>query len=253
MQPVAGHPGVPPHASEAIAALVLRDRGPRRFRSRSTAVPLRDRRRLQLRDVRAGRGDADADLRRHGRRVVDGRAADARATSATDGPTTLAVERSRDPLAAGRIAIQSWADGGANCGICVRRRRAMVVLAYADDAGRPRDRTAACRTAASTAAIRTAEAADRRVLTGTPVDRPRRDRPRRPGSRSPVIAVELSSSSAPSGSSRSGARAASRRRRTGTRRTAAARCPARGSRPGARAASSVRRRRHRPGSRSGRR
>jgi hypothetical protein len=49
--------------------------------------------------------------------------------------TTWDVERSRDPLAAGRISIESWADSGANCGMSFGVDERWLVLAYAGDAG----------------------------------------------------------------------------------------------------------------------
>jgi hypothetical protein len=49
--------------------------------------------------------------------------------------TTWAVERSRDPLDAGQISIESWADSGANCGMSFGLEERWLVLAYAGDGG----------------------------------------------------------------------------------------------------------------------
>jgi hypothetical protein len=49
--------------------------------------------------------------------------------------TTWDVERSRDPLDARRVSIESWADSGANCGISFAVDERWLVLAYAGDGG----------------------------------------------------------------------------------------------------------------------
>jgi hypothetical protein len=49
--------------------------------------------------------------------------------------TTWDVERSRDPLDASRVSIESWADSGANCGISFAVEERWLVLAYAGDGG----------------------------------------------------------------------------------------------------------------------
>jgi hypothetical protein len=47
--------------------------------------------------------------------------------------TTWEVERSRDPIPAGTVAIRSWADSGANCGISFATDERWMVLAYASE------------------------------------------------------------------------------------------------------------------------
>jgi hypothetical protein len=47
--------------------------------------------------------------------------------------TTWDVERSRDPLDARLVSIESWADGGANCGISFGTNERWLVLAYRGD------------------------------------------------------------------------------------------------------------------------
>ena len=49
--------------------------------------------------------------------------------------TTWDVERSRDPLDASRVSIESWADSGANCGISFAVEERWLVLAYSGDGG----------------------------------------------------------------------------------------------------------------------
>lgn len=49
--------------------------------------------------------------------------------------TTWDVERSRDPIDAGRIAIESWGDSGANCGMTFATDERWLVLAYAGEGG----------------------------------------------------------------------------------------------------------------------
>ena len=47
--------------------------------------------------------------------------------------TTWAVERSRDPIGSTTIAIRSWVDSGANCGISFAADERWLVLAYDSD------------------------------------------------------------------------------------------------------------------------
>jgi hypothetical protein len=47
--------------------------------------------------------------------------------------TTWEVERSRDPIPAGTVAIRSWSDSGANCGISFATDERWMVLAYASE------------------------------------------------------------------------------------------------------------------------
>ena len=47
--------------------------------------------------------------------------------------TTWAVERSRDPIGADTIAVRSWVDSGANCGISFAADERWLVLAYESD------------------------------------------------------------------------------------------------------------------------
>lgn len=47
--------------------------------------------------------------------------------------TTWSVERSRDPISATTVAVRSWPDSGANCGVSFAADERWLVLAYSGD------------------------------------------------------------------------------------------------------------------------
>jgi hypothetical protein len=49
--------------------------------------------------------------------------------------TTWEVERSRDPIGARTISIETWGDSGANCGMTFATDERWLVLAYAGEGG----------------------------------------------------------------------------------------------------------------------